>query len=171
MRDRPEAARSRLVGLALVVVPVVCCMPLAAGAQTQADPYPVDPELIEIGRRYLETVYRFDYEGQATFYMEESVFEDRTVDIFDLTWRIEGGDRIVDLFRNTKPETPLEVEVDIRDAFIVGDRVHFWVHYVNTGDGTPLGRPGETISVVARGITILRIVDGKHLYEFEYTLP
>jgi len=140
----------------------------SAFAQQAADPYPVDPELLEIGRGYLETVYRFDFEAQAEYYTEESVFEDHTVDVFDTTWRFVGPDEIVGLFRDTLPETPLRVTVDIQDAFIVEDRVHFYVHYINTGDGAPLGRPGETITVVVKGFTILRIVDGKVLHHLDY---
>ena len=139
----------------------------STGAVAQ-DPYPVDPELIDIGRRYLETVYRFDFDQQATFYTEDSVFEDHTVDIFEQTWHFKGPDEIVGLFRDTLPETPLKVDVDIQDAFIVADRVHFYVHYHNTGDGTPMGVPGKEITVTAKGFTILRIVDGKVLHHLDY---
>ena len=156
----------RIAGCRRWLLAALLSLPLSGFADS--DPYPVDPALIDIGKRYLDTVYRFDFEQQASFYTAESVFEDHTVDIFDQTWLFTGPDEIVGLFRDTRPETPLEVRVDIQDAFIVGDRVHFYVHYYNTGDGTPMGVPGREITVVAKGFTILRIVDGKVLHHLDY---
>jgi hypothetical protein len=158
--------RQKVIGVGAVFLAIVL-----VGSDrlfAQEGPYPVDPQLIEIGRDYLDTVYRFDFAAQATFYTPESVFEDHTVDILGQSWHFTGPEEIVDFFRGTLPDTELLVRVDIQDAFVVADRVHFYVHYYNAGDGTPLGYPGTQMEVVARGFTILRIVEGKVLHHLDY---
>jgi hypothetical protein len=143
-------------------------MLLAGGAEAQQARLEVDRALVEVGREYLETVYRFDFAAQRVFYTDESVFEDPSAAIFGQPYRSEGGDAIVGFFRGTLPETELTVRVEIQDAFIVGDRVHFYVHYHNTGDATPFGYPGERVTVVAKGFTILHIVGEKVLHHLDY---
>ncbi len=141
---------------------------LAGAANAQQARLDVDPALAEIGREYLETVYRFDFEGQRAYYTDESVFDDPTAEVFGEPYHFVGGDAIVGFFQETQPATELTVRVDIQDAFVVGNRVHFFVHYENRGDGAPFGSPGEQVTVIAKGFTILRIVDGKVLHHLDY---
>ena len=150
-----------IAGLALLLA-------LAGGADAQQARLEVDPALVEVGREYLETVYRFDFVAQRAFYTDESVFDDPSAEIYGHPYPFDGGDAIVGFFRDTLPETELTVRVDIQDAFIVGDRVHLFVRYHNTGDATPFGYPGEPVSVVAKGFTILRIVGEKVIHHLDY---
>ena len=141
-----------------------------SGTQSAAEPL----NNSEIGVRYLNALYAFDYAELGKLLDANAVFEDPTAVVVspDMTWRFEGRDAILDFVRQTGASI-VDAEYRVMSEFSTGEFVVFNMEYSTVFDGEMLGTPGQELSVELPAVTILRIQDGlvtRHTDYVDYDL-
>ncbi|MEM8964764.1 MAG: nuclear transport factor 2 family protein, partial [Acidobacteriota bacterium] len=162
-RDMTKRLKSARFVLLFVVGALVSVGPiLAAGEMTAADRE-------ALARDYFKALESLDWDKQATFYTEESVFEDPTSVMFGEPWHFVGPEAIVEFWRSsTESSGTIEVKHDIQRLFVSGPYVV--IDFASTVRLTAvmIGFPDEEISSVIEVSTVLRIDDGKVLHHLDH---
>jgi ketosteroid isomerase-like protein len=123
----------------------------------------------EVGVRYLNALYAFNYSELGNLLDTNAIFEDPTAVVMspDMTWRFEGRDAILDFVRQTSASI-VSAEYRVLSEFSTGEFVVFNMEYSTVFDGEMLGTPGQELSVELPAVTILRIQDGLVIRHTDY---
>ncbi len=128
-----------------------------SGAQSATEPL----SNVEVGRRYLDAFYAFDFLELEVFLHADAIFEDPTSEVVSpgVTWRFTDRSAILDFVRQTSASI-VDAEYRVLSEFSTGEFVVFNMEYSTVFDGEMLGTPGQEFSVELPAVTILRIQDG-----------
>lgn len=141
-----------------------------SGAQSATEPL----SNIEVGRRYLDALYTFNFPVLEELLHVDAIFEDPTSEVVSpsVTWRFTGRSAILDFIRQTSASI-VDAEYRVLSEFSTGEFVVFNMEYSTVFDGEMLGTPGQELSVELPAVTILRIQDGlviRHTDHVDYDL-
>ena len=121
--------------------------------------------------RYLETLYRFDFESLVGSTSEDLAFADPTSTYFGgKAWSRRDRDEVFGFFAASS-EGIESAGFDLVSSFTSGEYAVLWLRYRTTGDGALLGAPGLRVSLEIPGATVIRVRDGQvieHLDHVDY---
>lgn len=138
--------------------------------ELKAQTYPPVAGVLETAEAYLAVYLARDYPAMLPLMAQDAVFTDPTSTMFGTPLHHEGAQAIVDWL--TEVGTGVEsVEFLIDRSFVSGEYAVFEGTYRTSGSLVGLGYPDLHTTLVHRGITTIRVVDGKvalHLDVIDY---
>ncbi|MHC4822617.1 MAG: nuclear transport factor 2 family protein [Planctomycetota bacterium] len=135
-------------------------VPAEPASHRPAEIYPPIPGIREAAEAYLATYLARDYPAMLPFMAEDAVFTDPTSTMFGEPLHFEGAQVIVDWLIEVGAGVE-SVEFLVDRSFISGEFAVFEGTYRTTGSGAGLGHPDLHTTLAHRGITMIRVVDGK----------
>ena len=136
-----------------------------SGAQSATEPL----SNIEVGRRYLDALYAFDYPELGKLLHADAVFEDPTSVVVSpgVTWRFVGRSAILD-FVHQSSNSMVDADYHVLSEFSTGEFVVFYLEYSTVIKGEMLEIPGQVFSVNIPAVTILRIRNGLVIHHADH---
>lgn len=124
---------------------------------------------VEVGRRYLDAMYAFDFPELGLLLHAEAVFEDPTSVVVspDVTWRFVGRSAILEFIRQSSAGI-VDANYHVSSEFSTGEFVVFNLEYSTVVEGEMLGVPEQVFSFKIPAVTILRIRNGLVIHHSDH---
>lgn len=122
--------------------------------------FPPQQQVEEIAKQYFAKYLAQEYEAMLPLMATDAIFEDPTMSLFGAPFRKEGADAIVQWLLEVGSGVE-KVEFLIDHEFVTGSYLVMEGVYRTTSWGTAIGYPDLHLTVEHRGVTTLKVVDGK----------
>lgn len=123
---------------------------------------------LEVGIRYLDALYAFDYAELEDVFDPDAVFEDPTVVAFaGEAVRVTGRSAIFDFFRQAS-EGIVDGGFEVLSSFATGQFVVFNLEYWSTFEGELMAVQAKIITIKVPGVTILKFQDGLLIHHTDH---
>ena len=130
-----------------------------------------DSSVADVGLRYLNTLYAFEFDQLGAHLAEDATFRDPTAaTLVGSPLAYQGRDAIVSGFAAGAADSR-NARFEVLHSFASGEYVVFSLIYRTELRGDPIGVPGQWVGVEVSGNTILRVTNGlvsEHVDHVDY---